>query len=133
MKSTLNTLKVLAEESRLRIFLVIQNHELCVCQIMALLGLAASTTSKHLALMYQAGIVDQRKDGRWAYYSVSRQWCRQNASLTKWLASKLKVSAKAKTDAARLSEILAMPLDQLCQPSEKCCFPEKRQAKGRKK
>ncbi|HNS09502.1 MAG TPA: ArsR family transcriptional regulator, partial [Candidatus Ozemobacteraceae bacterium] len=51
LKETLNTLKVLAEESRLRIFMALNEHELCVCQIVVLLGLAASTTSKHLALM----------------------------------------------------------------------------------
>ena len=39
MKDALNTLKVLAEESRLRIFMTLHGQELCVCQIVALLGL----------------------------------------------------------------------------------------------
>lgn len=120
MKDALNTLKVLAEESRLRIFMTLHGQELCVCQIVALLGLAASTTSKHLALMYQAGLIDQRKDGRWAYYSVSDKWRQQNAAVDNWLSEQLKDSVRVKTDAVRLMEILAMSLDQLCQPQDQC-------------
>ena len=113
MKETLNTLKVLAEESRLRIFMALNEHELCVCQIVVLLGLAASTTSKHLALMYQAGIIDQRKVGRWAYYQVSKTWKKQHR-LSEWLVDELADSAKIAADRTRLEKILAMPLDEVC-------------------
>ncbi len=113
MKSALNILKVLAEESRLRIFIALYDHELCVCQIIVLLGLAASTTSKHLALMYQAGIIDQRKVGRWAYYRVSKAWKEQNR-LSEWLVSELLDSEKIAADRDRLDKILAMPLDEVC-------------------
>ena len=133
VKDTLNILKVLAEESRLRIFAALYGQELCVCQIVALLGLAASTTSKHLALMYQAGLLDQRKDGRWAYYSTSDEWCRQNSNLVSWLLVEFKTSKKVNADAERLLEILAMPLDQLCQPQENCCPPDSGKTKRGKK
>ena len=113
LKETLNTLKVLAEESRLRIFMALNDHELCVCQIVVLLGLAASTTSKHLALMYQAGIIDQRKVGRWAYYRVSKTW-KQQHRLSEWLVAELADSAKIAADCGRLEKILAMPLDEVC-------------------
>ncbi len=124
MKETLNILKVLAEESRLRIFMALHGQELCVCQIVALLGLAASTTSKHLALMYQAGILDQRKEGRWAHYQVSREWLRTHTGLEKWLSSVLTSSPRMTADRVRLDEIFAMPLEQLCQPQDKC-LPDK--------
>ncbi|GAB1354985.1 MAG TPA: metalloregulator ArsR/SmtB family transcription factor [Candidatus Rifleibacterium sp.] len=113
MKETLNTLKVLAEESRLRIFMALNDHELCVCQIVVLLGLAASTTSKHLALMYQAGVIDQRKVGRWAYYRVSKTW-KQQHRLSEWLVDELADSEKIAADRERLEKILAMPLDEVC-------------------
>lgn len=113
LKETLNTLKILAEESRLRIFMTLNDHELCVCQIVVLLGLAASTTSKHLALMYQAGVIDQRKVGRWAYYRVNKAW-KQQHRLSEWLVDELADSEKIAADRARLEKILAMPLDEVC-------------------
>ena len=133
MKKTLNTLKVLAEENRLRIFMTLHGQELCVCQIVALLGLAASTTSKHLALMYQAGILDQRKEGRWAHYRVSREWLHSNARFSNWLANELKNSPRMEADRTRLAEIFAMPLEQLCQPQDKCVPDKPVRRRGGKK
>lgn len=124
MKNALNTLKVIAEESRLRIFMALRSQELCVCQIVALLGLAASTTSKHLALMYQAGIIDQRKEGRWAHYKASPNWLRDNARLADWLLMALSDSDRIMSDKIRLTEIFAMPPEQLCQPAD-LCQPDK--------
>lgn len=133
MKNTLNLIKILAEESRLRIFLALHDQELCVCQIVALLGLAASTTSKHLALMYQAGIIDQRKDGRWAYYSVSSDWRKSNTRLDDWLLGELKDSARVLADAERLEEVLKMPAELLCQQQAQCSSEKSTKANGVKK
>ena len=46
-------------------------RELCVCQIVELLGLAPSTVSKHLAILKQARLVDSRKEGRWMFYRLA--------------------------------------------------------------
>src|ERR1035437_9312376 len=62
--------KALGDENRVRMLLALQDGELCVCQITELFGLAASTTSKHLSILYQAGLLDSRKEGRWMYYSL---------------------------------------------------------------
>jgi DNA-binding transcriptional ArsR family regulator len=70
VKDFLNITKALADENRLRMLLALQNGELCVCQITELMGLAMSTVSKHLSLLYQAGLVNARKEGRWMYYSL---------------------------------------------------------------
>ncbi|HAE39469.1 MAG TPA: ArsR family transcriptional regulator [Candidatus Riflebacteria bacterium] len=127
MKHTLNTLKVLGEETRLRIFMALVDQELCVCQIVSMLGLAASTTSKHLALMYQAGIIEQRKDGRWAYYSIAPNWMEKN-KLHKWLLEELASSDKIKADRIKLAESLKQWAKQVCSSvdkdsmtDEKCC------------
>jgi ArsR family transcriptional regulator, arsenate/arsenite/antimonite-responsive transcriptional repressor len=42
-----------------------------VCQVIELLGLAPSTVSKHLSILHQAGLVELRKAGRWAYYRLA--------------------------------------------------------------
>lgn len=118
MKHTLNVLRVLAEETRLRIFMALVNQELCVCQIVSMLGLAASTTSKHLALMYQAGIIDQRKDGRWAYYSIAPDWIAKN-KLHKWLLEELASSDKIKDDRLKLAKSLHQWAKEACNPDPK--------------
>ena len=53
--------------------LALRGGELCVCQITELFGLAASTISKHLSILYQAGLVDSRKEGRWIFYALPAQ------------------------------------------------------------
>jgi len=113
MKHTLNVLKILGEETRLRIFMALVEQELCVCQIVSMLGLAASTTSKHLALMYQAGIIEQRKDGKWAYYSIASDWMVKN-KLHNWLIEELAGSDKIKEDQIKLAATLKQWGKEVC-------------------
>lgn len=44
--------------------------ELCVCELTAALGLAQPTISHHLRLLRQAGLVEVRRSGTWAYYRL---------------------------------------------------------------
>lgn len=63
--------QALGDGTRLRALLALRGGELCVCDLIALLGLAPSTVSKHLALLWQAGLVERRKAGRWHYYRLA--------------------------------------------------------------
>ena len=63
--------RALGDGTRLRALLALRGGELCVCDLIALLGLAPSTVSKHLALLWQAGLVERRKEGRWHYYRLA--------------------------------------------------------------
>lgn len=63
----------LSDESRLRALLMLEPGELCVCQIVATLGLAPSTVSRHMTLLHNAGLVDRRKEGKWHYYRLARR------------------------------------------------------------
>ena len=73
MKSFLSITKAMADENRLRILMFLAHGELCVCQIIEMLGLAPSTVSKHLSILHQAGLVESRKNGRWIYYRLPSQ------------------------------------------------------------
>jgi DNA-binding transcriptional ArsR family regulator len=70
MRAFMNITKALADENRVRTLLSLRKGELCVCQITELFGLAPSTISKHLSILFQAGLVESRKDGRWIYYQL---------------------------------------------------------------
>ena len=70
MRSFMNVARALSDENRVRVLLMLRGGELCVCQIMATLGLAPSTVSKHMSILKQAQLVSCRKQGRWVYYRL---------------------------------------------------------------
>lgn len=63
--------KAVADPSRVRILKLLEGGELCVCQLTTVLGLATATVSKHLAGLKAAGLVQQRRDGKWVYYRLA--------------------------------------------------------------
>lgn len=71
MFDTVQLLKALSDESRLRILMSLRGGELCVCQITELLGLAPSTVSKHISILNRAGFIQGRKQGRWTFCQLS--------------------------------------------------------------
>lgn len=65
--------KALGDETRLRMVALLTHGELCVCHLEAALGLSQPTASRHLAVLRHAGVVEQRRDGRWVYYLLAKQ------------------------------------------------------------
>ena len=113
--------KALADENRVRMLLALRGGELCVCQITELFGLAASTISKHLSILYRAGLVDSRKAGRWMYYRLPGKEAPAAArGAVRWAATSLKDSPRVAEDAARLKKILAMDPAELCKKQCQC-------------
>jgi DNA-binding transcriptional ArsR family regulator len=62
--------KALAHPSRLLMLDVLSDGERCVCELTELVGADQSTVSKHLGILKQAGIVDDRKDGAKTFYRL---------------------------------------------------------------
>ena len=63
--------KAAGHPARLRILSMLRPGGLCVCQVTAVLDLAVSTVSAHLAELKRAGLVVEHKDGRWVSYSLA--------------------------------------------------------------
>lgn len=66
-------LRVLADATRLRIFLQLRQGETCVCEVATGLGLAENLISHHLGVLRRAGLVEARRDptdARWVYYHL---------------------------------------------------------------
>ena len=70
MKETVKVFKALADPARLRILMLLRQGELCVCQLMPVLKLHQSHVSWHLSVLKRAGLITDRRDGRWVYYSL---------------------------------------------------------------
>lgn len=65
-------IKSLASPIRLKILkLLMDQGELCVCEIEKALGLKQSKVSYHLALLMQGGVIKRRESGPWSYYSLN--------------------------------------------------------------
>ena len=62
----------LSDETRLRIIELLNKGERCVCELTDTLDTAQSRLSFHLRVLRDAGIVRDRKDGRWVYYELDR-------------------------------------------------------------
>lgn len=71
MRNYLAITKALSDETRVRALMCLVGGELCVCQLIDVLGLSPSTVSKHMSILQQAGLVERRKDGRWHYYDLA--------------------------------------------------------------
>ncbi len=63
-------MKSAGDPTRLRILKMLEGGELCVCQIIAVLGLSQSTVSKHLFLLKTGGLVKERRERKWVHYSL---------------------------------------------------------------
>ncbi len=115
MREFMAMTKALGDENRVRMLLALQGGELCVCQITELFGLATSTISKHLSILYQAGLVDSRKDGRWIYYSLPAKGTSAPArEAIRLVAKSLAEDPRTVEDGAHLKKVLAMDPVELC-------------------
>ncbi len=72
MKTEARLFKSLADETRLQIlWLLTAKEELCVCDIMGVLGITQSKASRHLRYLYHLGWVTDRREGVWMNYRLS--------------------------------------------------------------
>jgi DNA-binding transcriptional ArsR family regulator len=62
--------KALADATRLRILGLLMAREMCVCEVMAALSLTQPTASHHLRILENVGLVKDRKEGKWVFYSI---------------------------------------------------------------
>ena len=67
--------KALADENRLKIISLLRCGEHCACRLQDELGIGQPTLSYHMNLLCSCGIVMARRQGRWTYYSLSREGC----------------------------------------------------------
>ena len=85
MSNAVQLFKALADETRLRILNLIGHREICVCQIVEALGLGQSKVSRHLAHLRNAGLVSDRREGSWMYYSLAQPRGRLHQQVVEWL------------------------------------------------
>lgn len=68
--ASLTALRAMAEPTRARIVALLGHGERCVCEVVADLGLSTALVSHHLRVLRNAGLLGERRSGRWVYYSL---------------------------------------------------------------
>ena len=112
LDSTVSAARALGHPARLRTVAMLHSGELCVCQITEVLKLAPSTVSAHLKELKQAGLVSERKVGRWVYFGLAGS---ENAQA--WMEAALSSSAddpQLEADRRLVDELRKLPVEDLC-------------------
>ncbi len=122
MNNPLEMLKALSDRNRLRVVAALMNQkELCACQITELLQVTGATASRHMGLLLHAGIVQSRKEGRWIHYRLAPPADTQ--AIFKWLETSLAGLEQFQADSLALEKIVKIGREDLCrmQRGEACC------------
>ena len=109
---------------------MLRSGELCVCQITEVLGLAPSTVSAHLKELKHAGLVTERKDGRWVYFGLDSD--QPGALWIETALAPLSEDPQLASDARLLEELRKLPVEDLCRlgyeaARAKACTSNKKQ------
>ena len=107
--------KALGHPARVRIMAMLRAGELCVCQITAVLRLAPSTVSAHLAELRRAELLEERKQGRWVHYSLAETELARGATAGLW--QRIKRDPQIRDDAAIVRQIRTVSVEELCRGS----------------
>ena len=114
MKEFMSIARALSDENRVRILMFLRHGELCVCQIIEMLGLAPSTVSKHLSILKQADLIDSQKKGRWVYYRLAEEPSSAVLGALEWVRDSLSSDRKIGEDDQLLRRVMKTCLEDLC-------------------
>ena len=106
--------RALGDESRIRALMLLRGGELCLCQIIHVLGLAPSTVSRHMSELQRAGLVERRKEGRWHFYRLQGRHAPAVArDALRWATRSLRESRVVGEDGEKLERVRNRSLAEL--------------------
>ncbi|OIO03058.1 ArsR family transcriptional regulator [Candidatus Desantisbacteria bacterium CG_4_10_14_0_8_um_filter_48_22] len=114
MKDELSLFRCLSDETRLRIMLLLSIKELCVCQLEWALELIQAKVSRHLTVLKNAGLVRDRRDGLWIYYSLTKPRNELEKIIHKYLRKYLTTKHNLfKKDITNMKKCVVKPLKKI--------------------
>jgi ArsR family transcriptional regulator, arsenate/arsenite/antimonite-responsive transcriptional repressor len=115
MRAEARFFKSLADETRLKIlWLLSGTQELCVCDVIDLLGITQSKASRHLRYLYHLGWVTDRRDGLWMNYRLTVPPGSPREKVLKLLTEMLAPLPEAQALRGQLAHILEAKQGSLC-------------------
>jgi DNA-binding transcriptional ArsR family regulator len=122
LDSAVAVARALGHPARLRTVAALRTGELCVCQITEVLKLAPSTVSAHLKELKRAGLIAERKEGRWVYVRLTEDAIIRpvvDASL-----AAIEADAQLADDARFVEELRDLPVEALCRLGYEAAWKE---------
>ncbi len=73
MKSLISFFRAMGEDTRVKIVLMLLKEEMCLCELIDRLSLSQSAVSHHIKILKQAELVNERRSGKWSFYSINER------------------------------------------------------------
>ncbi len=89
MKKVAELFKVLSDVNRLRLLMVLDRKELCVCQLMGIVGLSQPLVSRNLSILSRMGFLEERKEGKLKFYRIKKDMTDEKRAIMELLRSAL--------------------------------------------
>jgi len=112
LDATVSIARALGHPARLRAVAMLRFGELCACQITEVLQLAPSTVSLHLKELRRAGLISERKEGRWVHFGLS-----EDADARPWIDAALRSvveDPQLEADERMVDALRRLPVEDLC-------------------
>lgn len=110
MKKYIKIFSALSDQTRLRIYMILIEGELCVCELTCSLDMEQSRISHSLKVLKEAGLIYSRRVGKWMFYSLSSN------QKYNWLSTGIKENLKIlKEDKRRLQQCRDDNIREKCQ------------------
>jgi DNA-binding transcriptional ArsR family regulator len=106
-------LKAVAHPLRLRVLILLEAGELCVCQVAEILQVPQSSVSEALRELRRAGFVAERKEGRWVFVSIVRA-AGKEAALLEGILAEATTLPESLLDRARAIQVKVLELPAVC-------------------
>ncbi len=97
--------KALSDPTRLKILRLVSEEELCVQQVVDVLGVSQSAVSQHLGKLRAAGLVRERRQGQWVFYRATGAAAAADPNLARFLDTPLAALAELEPEYQRLKQL----------------------------
>ena len=113
MREVLSIARALGDESRLRALVAVKDGELCLCQIIQVLGLSPATVSKHMNTLELARLVERTRRGKWRFYKLADgSGSRAVKQALAWVLDEIRRDPKLSEDARKIKKVRRQNLDE---------------------
>ncbi len=107
--------KCLADDTRLKsVMLIHREKELCVCELTEALQVSQPKVSRHLAQLRECGLLEDRREGQWIFYSIS-------PSLPEWAINVIQTTADSNDAYIQTSHHLLCTMGDRPERKQQCC------------
>lgn len=81
MRELMTALKAVADKNRMRILKILEGKSMCVCELAAVLKIKQPSVSKHLSILKNAGLIQDKRNGQWIDYSLCTEMINKYSSV----------------------------------------------------